>query len=45
MINFLGNGDSTTRRMLENILAAEEEHADDLLSLIEELGLQAPSVS
>jgi bacterioferritin len=45
MVNFLGKGDSTTRRLLEGILAAEEEHADDLLSLIEELGLQAPSVS
>jgi bacterioferritin len=45
MINYLGAGDSTTRRLLEGILAVEEEHADDLLSLIEELGLQAPSVS
>ncbi len=27
MINFLGNNDSTTRRMLEGILAMEEEHA------------------
>ena len=45
MVNFLGKGDSTTRRLLEGILAVEEEHADDLLSLIEELGLQAPSVS
>ncbi len=45
MVNFLGNGDTTTRRLLEGILAVEEEHADDLLSLIEELGLQAPSES
>jgi bacterioferritin len=45
MVNFLGTGDPTTRRLLEGILAAEEEHADDLLSLIEELGLQAPSMS
>jgi bacterioferritin len=45
MVNFLGTSDSTTRRLLEGILAAEEEHADDLLSLIEELGLQAPSMS
>jgi len=35
MILFLGNNDSTTRRMLEDILAVEEEHADDLLSLLE----------
>ena len=45
MVSFLGTGDPTTRRLLEGILAAEEEHADDLLSLIEELGLQAPSMS
>jgi bacterioferritin len=45
MIGYLGDGDTTTRRLLEEILAAEEEHADDLLTLIEELGLQAPSVS
>jgi len=35
MIGFIGNGDPTTRRLLEDILAVEEEHADDLLSLIE----------
>lgn len=38
MINYLGNDDSTTRRMLEGILAMEEEHADDLVSLLEEIG-------
>jgi bacterioferritin len=38
MIDYLGNNDSTTRRMLETILAMEEEHADDLLSLLEEMG-------
>lgn len=38
MINYLGNDDSTTRRMLEEILSMEEEHADDLVSLLEELG-------
>ncbi len=35
MIAFLGENDSTTRRMLEGILASEEEHADDLASLLE----------
>jgi len=35
MIVFLGSEDSTTRRMLEEILAVEEEHAEDLLSLLE----------
>ena len=37
-ITYLGNNDPTTRRMLEGILAMEEEHADDLVSLLEELG-------
>jgi bacterioferritin len=38
MIAYLGAKDPTTRRMLEGILAMEEEHADDLVSLLEELG-------
>jgi len=38
MINYLEGRDPTTRRMLEEILAKEEEHADDLNSLLE--GLQ-----
>lgn len=35
IINWLGNDDPTTRRMLESILAVEEEHADDLVGLLE----------
>lgn len=38
MVRYLANDDPTTRRMLEGILAMEEEHADDLASLLEELG-------
>lgn len=38
MIEYLGTNDSTTRRMLEEILAVEEEHADDLVNLIERIG-------
>ena len=38
MIRFIGDTDPTTRRMLEGILAMEEEHADDLRNLIETLG-------
>jgi bacterioferritin len=38
MISYLEGRDPTTRRMLEEILANEEEHADDLNSLLE--GLQ-----
>lgn len=34
IIRYLGNGDPTTRRMFEEILAVEEEHADDLVSLL-----------
>jgi bacterioferritin len=41
MIEYLGTNDPTTRRMLEGILAMEEEHADDLVSLLQELGLEA----
>jgi bacterioferritin len=36
MIAFLANDDPTTRRMLEGILAMEEEHADDLVSMLAE---------
>jgi bacterioferritin len=35
MINYVANDDPTTRRMLEGILAMEEEHADDLVTLLE----------
>lgn len=34
IIAWLGNGDPTTRRMLEGILATEEEHAEDMLDLL-----------
>ncbi len=37
MIRYLGNDDPTTRRMLEDILAMEEEHADDLAGLLDQL--------
>ena len=33
MVRFFGDKDTTTRRMLEEILAKEEEHADDLTDL------------
>ncbi len=38
IIQYLGNDDPTTRRMLEGILAMEEEHADDLVNLLADLG-------
>jgi bacterioferritin len=37
MISWLGTKDTTTRRMLEQILAVEEEHADDLLTFLKNL--------
>ncbi|MET0281429.1 MAG: ferritin-like domain-containing protein, partial [Steroidobacteraceae bacterium] len=37
MVNYLGKADSTTRRMLEGILANEEEHADEMASMLETL--------
>ncbi len=36
MVRYIGEGDPTTRRMLEEILATEEEHADDLADLLQE---------
>jgi bacterioferritin len=38
MITYFGNDDPTSRRLLEGILAVEEEHADDLVSLLEQRG-------
>jgi len=38
MIAYVGGDDPTTRRMLEDILAKEEEHAEDLATLLAELG-------
>ncbi len=34
LINYFGAGDSTTRTMLEGILAMEEEHANDMHDLL-----------
>ena len=38
MIRYVGGDDPTTRRLLESILANEEEHADDLRDLLADLG-------
>ncbi len=37
MVRYLGDDDPTTRRLMEEILAKEEEHADDLRTLLERL--------
>jgi bacterioferritin len=34
VVRYIGDDDPTTRRMLEGILAMEEEHADDLANLL-----------
>jgi bacterioferritin len=38
IIAWLGPDDPTTRRILEDILAEEEEHADDMLTLLQHVG-------
>ena len=38
MITYVGTDDPTTRRVLEGILAMEEEHAEDMNTLLEQLG-------
>jgi bacterioferritin len=35
IISYLANNDPTTQRMIKEILAMEEEHADDMASLLE----------
>ena len=36
IVRWMGDGDISTRRLLESILAVEEEHADDLLTLLKQ---------
>jgi len=42
-VGYLGGNDPTTRRMLEGILAMEEEHADDLADLLQGFPAEAKS--
>jgi bacterioferritin len=35
---YLGDKDPTSRRIMEEVLAQEEEHADDISSLLEDIG-------
>jgi bacterioferritin len=37
IVRFLGDDDITSRRLMEQILAVEEEHADDLRDLLSTL--------
>jgi bacterioferritin len=43
IVRWLGDDDPTTRRMMEEILAKEEEHADDLANLLEPAPIGQPS--
>jgi bacterioferritin len=38
IINYVGDRDTTTKRLLEGILAVEEEHAEDMKTLMENFG-------
>jgi bacterioferritin len=40
IIRWFGHNDPTSRRLMEEILANEEEHAEDMRSLIERVGKQ-----
>jgi bacterioferritin len=37
IVRWLGDKDPTTRRVIETILGVEEEHAEDLLSILQEM--------
>lgn len=37
IIQYIGEKDPTTRRIFEDILAQEEEHADDMADLLKDL--------
>lgn len=39
IVQWLGQKDPTTRRIMEEILAKEEEHADDLNSMLQDMGV------
>ena len=38
LITYFGNQDVTSRRLMEEILAVEEEHADDLVNMLQKMG-------
>ena len=39
IVRWLGDGDPTTRRVIETILAVEEEHAEDLTTILQDMKL------
>jgi bacterioferritin len=40
IIEYLGDKDPTTKRIMESVLAKEEEHAEDMASLLQKFGQQ-----
>jgi bacterioferritin len=38
IVRYLADADPTTRRLLESVLAVEEEHAEDMKTLLESIG-------
>ena len=38
IVEYIGGDDPTTRRVMEEVLAQEEEHAEDMATLLEQLG-------
>lgn len=45
IIEYLGTTDPTTRRLFEEVLAVEEEHAEDMHTLIDQVGGGRPANS
>ena len=43
MIRYFGENDPTSRRLMESVLEQEEEHADDMATLLETLDPREPS--
>lgn len=44
MIRFFGDNDPTSRRLLEEVLEQEEEHADDMATLLEQIDSHEPGI-
>jgi bacterioferritin len=45
IIRYLGENDPTSRRVMEKILAKEEEHAEDLKTLMENIGEEEKQIA
>jgi bacterioferritin len=43
MIRYFGDNDPTSRRLMESVLEQEEEHADDMATLLEALDPREPA--